>query len=203
MDCSPPGSSIHGIFQARVLQWVAMSFSRGSSWVRVSYIAGRHFTVWATREAWVTSRHTQNDPLLWEKHHSALPLGFPGRWPVPHANSFLENSCSWYLCIPRGNTGSQADTYFIPPPHPADVQELRHTFVAHLSKSTGPHGMHLWPHLPLTLPWFPFSPFSRVYHSYHCITCMSKKVPFQDRRDYRSKKKSNEEQEWELTCTYL
>ena len=31
MDCSPPGSSVHGIFQARVLEWVAISFSRGSS----------------------------------------------------------------------------------------------------------------------------------------------------------------------------
>ena len=31
MDCSPPGSSIHGIFQARILEWVAISFSRGSS----------------------------------------------------------------------------------------------------------------------------------------------------------------------------
>ena len=34
MDCSLPGSSIHGIFQARVLEWVAISFSRGSSWHR-------------------------------------------------------------------------------------------------------------------------------------------------------------------------
>ena len=32
MDCSPPGSSIHGILQARILEWVAISFSRGSSW---------------------------------------------------------------------------------------------------------------------------------------------------------------------------
>ena len=31
MDCSPPGSSVHGILQARVLEWVAISFSRGSS----------------------------------------------------------------------------------------------------------------------------------------------------------------------------
>ena len=31
MDCSPPGSSIHGILQARILEWVAISFSRGSS----------------------------------------------------------------------------------------------------------------------------------------------------------------------------
>ena len=31
MDCSPPGSSVHGVFQARILQWVALSYSRGSS----------------------------------------------------------------------------------------------------------------------------------------------------------------------------
>ena len=55
MDYSLPGSSIHGIFQARVLEWVAISFSRGSLWPRdqtqVSHIAGRHFTIWAAREA--------------------------------------------------------------------------------------------------------------------------------------------------------
>ena len=55
MDCSPPGSSIHGILQARILEWVAVSFSRGSSWprnqTRVSCIAGRFFTAWAMREA--------------------------------------------------------------------------------------------------------------------------------------------------------
>ena len=55
MDCSPPSFSIHGFFQARILEWVAISFSRGSStpwdWTQVSCIAGRHFTFWATREA--------------------------------------------------------------------------------------------------------------------------------------------------------
>ena len=49
MDCSLPGSSIHGIFQARVLEWVAISFSRGSSQARdparVSHIVGRCFTI--------------------------------------------------------------------------------------------------------------------------------------------------------------
>ena len=34
MDCSPPSSSVHGIFQARILEWVAISYSRGSSWLR-------------------------------------------------------------------------------------------------------------------------------------------------------------------------
>ena len=55
VDCSLPGSSVHGIFQARILEWVAISFSRGSSRPRdrtlVSCTAGRRFTVWATREA--------------------------------------------------------------------------------------------------------------------------------------------------------
>ena len=54
-DCSLSGSSVHGIFQARVLEWIAISFSRGSSqprnWTWVSRIAGRLFTIWATREA--------------------------------------------------------------------------------------------------------------------------------------------------------
>ena len=55
MDCSLSGSSVHGIFQARVLEWIAISFSRGFSRprnrTRVSFIAGGRFTVWATREA--------------------------------------------------------------------------------------------------------------------------------------------------------
>ena len=54
-DYSLPGSSVHGILQARVLEWVAMLSSRGSSQPRnqtqVSHSAGRFFTVWATRGA--------------------------------------------------------------------------------------------------------------------------------------------------------
>ena len=55
VEYSPPGSSVHGIFQARILKWVAISFSMGSSQPRdrtqVSRIAGRCFNLWATREA--------------------------------------------------------------------------------------------------------------------------------------------------------
>ena len=54
MDCSLPGSSVHGILQARVLEWVASPFSRGPSRPKdrtcISCI-GRFFTIWATREA--------------------------------------------------------------------------------------------------------------------------------------------------------
>ena len=50
IDCSLPGFSVYGIFQARILDWVAISFSRRSSqprdWTRVSCIVGRCFTVW-------------------------------------------------------------------------------------------------------------------------------------------------------------
>ena len=55
MDCNLPGSSVHGILQARILECIVFPFSRGSSQPRdqtqVSRIAGGFFTSWATREA--------------------------------------------------------------------------------------------------------------------------------------------------------
>ena len=63
IDCSLPVSSIHGIFQARVQEWVALSFFRGSSWpsdqTSVSRIADRRFTVWATME--LTKEYRSSD----------------------------------------------------------------------------------------------------------------------------------------------
>ena len=54
MDCSPPSLSVHGIFQERILEWVAIPFCRTSSLPmdqsQVSCIAGGFFTIWATRE---------------------------------------------------------------------------------------------------------------------------------------------------------
>ena len=56
MDYNPPDSSVHGIHQARILEWVVILFSRGSSQPRgqtcVYHISGRFFSIWATREAW-------------------------------------------------------------------------------------------------------------------------------------------------------
>ena len=53
VDCSPPGSSVGGTLQARILEWAAISFFRGSSWPRnwtqVSFIAGRFFNIWCPR----------------------------------------------------------------------------------------------------------------------------------------------------------
>ena len=67
--------SIHGIFQARVLEWVATSFSRGSSqprdWNRVSHTAGRLFTIWATR-TWEHHRKLLTLRVLWTKKFGNL-----------------------------------------------------------------------------------------------------------------------------------
>ena len=65
--CNPIDYTVHGILQARILEWVAFSFSRGSSQPRdqtqVSHMAGRFFTSWATREA--QKRGTQERDLLY------------------------------------------------------------------------------------------------------------------------------------------
>ena len=60
VDCSLPASSVHGILQVRMLEWVAISFPKGSSrsrdrtWVDRTCLAGRHFNPWATRQALTT-----------------------------------------------------------------------------------------------------------------------------------------------------
>ena len=82
VDYSPPGSSIHGILQARILEWVAILFPRGSFWLRnwspVSCIAGKYFTIWATREA-------QNG------------RGKGGKYTVQHYNSALKQRKACHL----------------------------------------------------------------------------------------------------------
>ena len=74
MDYSSPGSSVHGILQARILEWVAILFSRVSSQSRdrtqVSCIAGRCFNLWATREA-----HDNLDSIL-KSRDITLPTKF-------------------------------------------------------------------------------------------------------------------------------
>ena len=69
MDCNQPGSFVHGIFQARILAWVAISSSRASSWptdwTYVSCIASRFFSIWATREAPLTLNTNEIKHLKW------------------------------------------------------------------------------------------------------------------------------------------
>ena len=62
VDCRLPGSSLHGILQARILEWIATPFFRESSWpraqTRVSCTAGRFFNIWATRGAQEMARES-------------------------------------------------------------------------------------------------------------------------------------------------
>ena len=78
VDCSPPGPSVHGILQARTLEWVAIAFSRGASrrrdWTRVSCTTGRFFTIWATREAQALSLNAKSHL---EDSYKEPWLGYP------------------------------------------------------------------------------------------------------------------------------
>ena len=71
--CGPMDYTVHRILQARILEWVASPFSRGSSqpraWTQVSCIAGGFFTSWATREA--------------QEYWSGLPIPSPASLPGP------------------------------------------------------------------------------------------------------------------------
>ena len=113
MDSSQPSSSAHGIFQARILEWVVISFSRGSSWPRdrtqVSHIVGRSFTVWATREAhsWTTVRgsncprpQTNVLPLFQsnpQQDESSNFIGIPGA-PCENQSTLLITTF-WYWIL--------------------------------------------------------------------------------------------------------
>ena len=76
MDYSLPGSSVRGILQARILEWVAFSFSRGSSQPRDrtwdSHIVGRFLIIWATRGAYSFHLHVRR-----LKEHTVLQLQIP------------------------------------------------------------------------------------------------------------------------------
>ena len=80
-DCSPPGASVHGLLQIRILEGVVIPFSRGSShhrdWTQVSCIAGRFFAIWTTRGALAANKG-------------------PVRWTEPSLVDLLE------LCVATG-----------------------------------------------------------------------------------------------------
>ena len=97
IDCSLPGSSVHAISQARILESVAMPFSRGSSWpryqTRVSCIAGRFFTVWVSEKAcakalWFTEPEEASAwaELLGGREKTGPQAEFQAKWEL------------WVLC---------------------------------------------------------------------------------------------------------
>ena len=108
MDCSPPGSSVHGILHARKLELVAISSFRGSSqprdWSQVSHIAGRFFTIWATREAHIYPHfhcsvqfsHSIVSSCLWPHglQHARPP------WPSPTPGTYSNSCLGTWWCHP-------------------------------------------------------------------------------------------------------
>ena len=115
MDCSLPSSSVHGIFQAPVLEWIAISFSRGFSWprdwTRVSYIAGRCFTVLVTREA--TKPYKQGAGKDWRQEEKEVTEGEIAGWhhqlnghEFEQTPGDSEGQRSLSCCRPRNRKGS-------------------------------------------------------------------------------------------------
>ena len=111
-DCSLPGSSVHGFFQARVLEWVASSFSRGSSrpkdQTQVSRTVGRRFTVWANREVMTNldSILKNRDITLPTKVCIVKSYGFSSShvwvWELNHTEGWaLRNWCFWTVVLEK------------------------------------------------------------------------------------------------------
>ena len=109
VDGSPPDSSVHGILQARILEWVAISFSRASSQPRaqtqVSHISGKFFTVWASREAnrgwswgggWQKTKWKRS--LVYQHHGRAYTIascGHSATWVTPMRRTWHHFSEQW------------------------------------------------------------------------------------------------------------
>ena len=93
LNCSLPGSSVLGILQARILEWVAIFFSRGSSQPWISYTAGRFFTTESPGKPWKDIGETQSlilSPVLQGGPSMPTPRGL---WSLPH----FPRECGFYL----------------------------------------------------------------------------------------------------------
>ena len=110
-DCSPPGSPVHGVLQARILEWVAIPFSRGSSRPRdrtwVSRIGGRFFVTQATREALNKVIASLSGSSHRYPEGKGAGKGEPGAIGSPSALSRPEREPHWWApqCPPTGMGG--------------------------------------------------------------------------------------------------
>ena len=115
MDCSSSDSSVHGIIQARILEWVTILFSRKSSRLRnrsqVSRISGKFLTIWATRAAqWPTAKviysllyyqaHLPMVSWCWEENNPMDSFS-PGLLPL-YTNELV--NLTRELCVLEGRT---------------------------------------------------------------------------------------------------
>ena len=130
MDCSPPGSFVHEILQARILKWVAIPFSRGSSqpkdWTQIFCIARKYFTAeppgkpiidevlqkkWAERsisDTWVNALRASAG-REWEQRGWAGEGG-EGQWSCPGASDDSTVSSGPGMALPRSPKLKQGGT---------------------------------------------------------------------------------------------
>ena len=150
MDSTLPHSSVHGIFQARVLEWGAISFSRGSSWsrdwTRVSRTVGRRFTIRATREE--SSKYFF--PV--GKGENVILLGYP---VFPHrtaASVFTHGdillACVWTVF--QAASFAQLALCALAGPGAAPTRQVSHPFIAAVCRAAWSSQLSRpWLHSPL------------------------------------------------------
>ena len=136
MDYSPPGSSVHGILQARTLEWVAIPFSKGSSLLReqthVSCTAGRFFIIWATREAQIhTYLHLILQvflgPTSFTRYYLASLLAFIAKFLKRAVDIYCFNC---YLFFLSGILSNQVSSLWFFPKNPSCPGYL--TYLPHI-----------------------------------------------------------------------
>ena len=174
MDCSPPGSSVHGILQARTLEWVSIPFSRGSSqprdWTGVSWIAGRFFTIWAT--CWLTIANIISHDFMGQAGHmywSGLAwleldgLGclvyMPRHWQASWVRAVVLNQGQF---CHAGNIGQYLDTTLV----------VKLAWGVQLSRALFPN---LWNLMPDDLRWDRCNNNrNKVYNKYNALEIILK-----------------------------
>ena len=119
MDCSPPGFSIHGILQERILEWIAIPFSRESSWPRdwtqVFCIASRFFAVWATREA--------QSVKSWTSKPNLYDISF-SYWVTLHHSSIVFSSVHQFSRSVVSNSVRPHESQHARPPCPSPTPRV-------------------------------------------------------------------------------
>ena len=92
---SPPGSSVHGILQARLLEWIAIPLLQGTykprNWTWSSCIKGRFFAMWTAREAHPTNEILCQILILGEPREDTLALSIHGHWILEKPLKFSEH----------------------------------------------------------------------------------------------------------------
>ena len=92
--CDPMNYTIHGILQTRILEWVTVPFSRGSSQLQVSCIAGGFFASWTTREA-----HTKGHIIIITIHLTFYPSLFYYTLFSVNMTATSEFATAWHFCL--------------------------------------------------------------------------------------------------------